>query len=163
MANSGAFSIRQATLDDADDVLACLAEAFAPYRTSYTTDGFLDTILTSELLQRRMESMAVLVAEDKPGMIIGTVACGKTGEGEGHLRGMAVRSAWQGAGVAQTLLERAELQLRAQGCSRVTLDTTLPLERSMRFYEKNGYRRTGKVAAFFGMALIEYEKAISKK
>jgi GNAT superfamily N-acetyltransferase len=94
-------------------------------------------------------------------VIAGTLACGKVSEGEGHLRGMAVRAAWQGAGVAQALLERAESELRAQGCSRVTLDTTLPLERAMRFYEKNGYQRSGRVADFFGMVLIEYEKAIS--
>ena len=159
MTERAAFSIRRATVDDADDVLACLAEAFAPYRTSYTTDGFLDTILTAELLRRRMESMIVLVAEDRPGVIAGTVACGKVSEEEGHVRGMAVRSAWHGTGVAQALLERAESELLAQGCSRITLDTTLPLERAMRFYEKNGYRRSGKVGDFFGMTLIEYEKS----
>jgi GNAT superfamily N-acetyltransferase len=86
------------------------------------------------------------------------VACGKASEGEGHLRGMAVRSEWHGAGAAQALLEHAESELRAQGCWRVTLDTTLPLERAMRFYEKNGYRRSGRVTDFFGMRLIEYEK-----
>jgi hypothetical protein len=28
----------------------------------------------------------------------------------------------------------------------------------MCFYEKNGFRRTGKVTDFFGMPLIEYTK-----
>jgi len=159
MTNRSAFSIRPATPADAEDVLRCLAEAFEPYRVSYTPDAFLDTILTLELLQQRMQTMRVFVAEDRVGMIAGTVACGKVSEGEGHLRGMAVRSAWHGAGIAQALLQHAESELRAQGCSRVTLDTTLPLERAMRFYEKNGYRRSGRVADFFGMKLIEYEKS----
>ena len=159
MTSCPAFTIRRATFADAEQVLACLAEAFAPYRSSYTPDGFQDTILNPELLQQRMRRMSVLVAEDPSGTIAGTVACGTAGEKEGHLRGMAVRSAWQGAGVAQALLERAESELRAQGCSRVTLDTTLPLERAMRFYEKHGYRRSGRITDFFGMELIEYEKS----
>jgi len=161
MTNRPVFSIRRAAFADARGVHGCLAEAFEPYRTSYTPDGFQDTIPTPELLQKRMQTMTIFVAEDATGVIAGTLACGMVSEGEGHLRGMAVRSPWQGAGVAQALLERAESELRAQGCSRVTLDTTLPLERAMRFYEKNGYQRSGRVADFFGMVLIEYEKAIS--
>jgi GNAT superfamily N-acetyltransferase len=159
MTNRRAFSIRRAAFADAGEVRGCLAEAFEPYRTSYTPDAFQDTIPTPELLQQRMQTMIVFVAEDRAGVIVGTLACGKVSEAEGHLRGMGVRPAWQGAQVAQALLEHAESELRAQGCSRVTLDTTLPLERAMRFYEKNGYRRSGRVTDFFGMRLIEYEKS----
>jgi hypothetical protein len=32
----------------------------------------------------------------------------------------------------------------------------------MRFYEKNGYRRTGKITDFFGMLLIEYAKSFAQ-
>ena len=77
---------------------------------------------------------------------------------EGHIRGMAVVAEWQGCGLAAQLLQAAESELRSQGCHRVTLDTTEPLERAMRFYGKNGYRRSGKVDNFFGMPLIEYVK-----
>ena len=66
-------------------------------------------------------------------------------EREGHLRGMAVLPAWRGAGVAAALLAAAEEWLRSTGCKRVTLDTTLPLRATMKFYEKNGYRRSGTV------------------
>jgi len=30
----------------------------------------------------------------------------------------------------------------------------------MRFYEKHGYRRSGKVSDFFGMPLVEYVKPV---
>jgi len=43
---------------------------------------------------------------------------------------------------------------------RITLDTTEPLNRAIRFYEKNGYRPTGKIGRFYGMPLLEYSKAI---
>jgi hypothetical protein len=42
----------------------------------------------------------------------------------------------------------------------VSLDTTEPLRRAMRFYERNGYQRSGKVTDFFGMTLIEYIKEL---
>lgn len=117
--------IVQAGPADADGILQCLAEAFAPYRESYTAEGFMDTVLTRTTLSLRLKSMTVFVARAlldnaETGTVVGTAACGMV---EGHLRGMAVRAAWQGSGVAQQLLERAELELRCQGCSRITLET----------------------------------------
>ena len=51
--------------------------------------------------------------------------------------------------------------LDGPGIENVTsLDTTEPLERAMRFYERNGFRRSGVVRDFFGMPLIEYSQAI---
>jgi GNAT superfamily N-acetyltransferase len=67
---------------------------------------------------------------------------------------------WQGRGVAEALLESAEAELIGRKCNRITLDTTEPLERAMRFYERHGYRRSGKVSDFFGMRLHEYAKEL---
>ena len=74
---------------------------------------------------------------------------------------MAVRPTWQGTGVAQRLLDAALADLRARGCARVTLDTTEPLRRAIRFYERNGFRPTGVVGDFFGMPLFEYARALN--
>ena len=54
----------------------------------------------------------------------------------------------------------AESTLAKDGCSVISLDTTAPLERAIRFYEGNGFQRTGKVTDFFGMPLYEYAKKI---
>jgi GNAT superfamily N-acetyltransferase len=104
--------------------------------------------------------MSIFVAVNDAGEIIGTIGCNVMGKGEGHLRGMAVLPTWQGAGVADELLQCAESELRRRGCERVTLDTTAPLKRAARFYEKHGYGATGKVADFFGMPLYEYAKPL---
>ena len=78
---------------------------------------------------------------------------------EGHIRGMAVLSEWQGSGLASKLLASAESELRALGCScRITLDTTAPLRPAIRFYEKHGSHRSGKVTDFFGMELFEFSQ-----
>lgn len=161
MANGSGFNIRKAEPGDEAGILACLAEAFEPYRTRYTPAAFADTVLDPASLASRMQTMIIFVAVGGGGEIVGTIACGGRGKKEGHLRGMATGKEWQGAGVAGELLQRAEAELVARDCSRITLDTTLPLERAMRFYEKRGYRRSGRQQDFFGMALLEYVKEIS--
>jgi ribosomal protein S18 acetylase RimI-like enzyme len=153
------FSVRRATAEDIAGILQCLRLAFEPYRTRYSPAGFVDTVLTPALLRDRLQTMAVFVALDQSA-VVGTIGAAVATAREGHLRGMAVDPARQGSGVAERLLQAAENHLRAAGCGRVTLDTTEPLERAMRFYERHGYRRSGKVADFFGMPLLEYVKGL---
>jgi len=153
-----AFNIRRAKPADADAILRCLSVAFEPYREQYSVEGFRDTTLTSETIGHRMRDMVLLVACTASGDVVGTIAWQLVDREEGHIRGMAVLPEFQSRGVAQKLLGMVERELQDQGCSRVTLDTTAPLQRAIHFYEKNGYRRSGKVGDFFGMPLYEYVK-----
>ena len=73
---------------------------------------------------------------------------------------MAVTPARHGQGVAGRLLEAVEDELRARGCAVATLETTEPLRRAIRFYERNGYRASGRVTDFFGMPIFEYVKPL---
>ena len=150
--------IRKAKKEDAPKILACLREAFEEFRKSYTNEAFLDTVLTPETLEERLQKMSIFVAVDSACQIVGTIACGLLSSEEGHLRGMAVLPSLRGSGIAAELLRQAETELRQLRCSRVTLDTTGPLLRAMRFYEKHGYQRSGRVTDFFGMPLIEYQR-----
>ena len=133
--------------------------AFEPYRNAYSPGAWLDTVLTPETILERLASMQVFVAVSQDG-IVGTIACGSVDANEGHLRGMAVLPNWQSCGLAHSLLQAAETELITRGCKRITLDTTEPLERAMRFYEKHGYRKSGTVIDFFGMWLHEYVKEL---
>jgi ribosomal protein S18 acetylase RimI-like enzyme len=154
------FSIRRATSEDVAQVLACLRAAFEDYRKQYTPEGFLDTVLTPETFQERLEAMIVFAAVNDSGEVAGTIACNLVSAAEGHLRGMAVLPSLRGSGIAGQLLRHAEEELRSRKCARITLDTTEPLQRAMGFYEKHGYRRSGKVSDFFGMPLVEYQKVL---
>jgi N-acetylglutamate synthase-like GNAT family acetyltransferase len=87
---AGAFRIRKARLADAGEILACLAQALAPYRARYTPSGFADTVLTEQTLRQRFREMTVLVAIDQSGGVIGTIAYKVAESGHGHVRGMAV-------------------------------------------------------------------------
>jgi len=154
------ISVRHGKDDDVAGIVACLEAAFEPYRSFYTEDAFNDTVPTVQDTGRRFRDMKVIVAEIESAGIIGTIAYKVVGQGEGHLRSMAVAPEFQGRGIAERLLSAAERELRKAGCSRVTLDTTRPLKKAMRFYERHGYKLSGAVGDFFGMPLFEYEKAL---
>lgn len=153
------FWVRRARGDDSQGILDCLRQAFAPYQRSYTPDAFADAVLTLEALQTRMSEMQLLVAVDAYNRVIGTIAY-RASNGQGHLRGMAVRPEKQWCGVAIALLVRAESDLLSLRCRSVTLNTTRPLSRAMHLYERTGFRRTGEIGSFFGMELVKYRKQL---
>ena len=161
MQGGRSISIRNTTRADVPAVVHCLVEAFEEYRDSYSSGAFADTVLNADALKRRMESMCVLVAVTLSWQVVGTIAYQIVNPGEGHIRGMAVLPQAQGLGVAKQLLDVAESKLRDKECSRITLDTTAPLNRAIHFYERKGFRRSGRVTDFFGMPLIEFEKVLA--
>ncbi len=154
------YSIRGANAEDADGILECLRAAFEPYEPRYTSDAYRDTVLTPDTLRERFECMSILVAVMPAGDVIGTIACQVTSPDEGHLRGMAILPRYQGTGIADALLAAAEHDLQDAHCVRVTLDTVEPLRRAIRFYERHGYRPSGRAVDFFGMPLYEYVKTL---
>jgi ribosomal protein S18 acetylase RimI-like enzyme len=153
--------IRRASAADASGILRCLRLAFEPYRQSYTAEAFADTVLGPETITDRLRIAKVFVAVSEGQEVVGTIGCQKISAEEGHLRGMAVVPEWQGSAVAERLLLRAERELRDDGCLFISLDTTEPLKRAVRFYEKHGFRASGRVVDFFGMPLHEYVKRLS--
>lgn len=151
--------LRKAAIDDAEAIVDCMRRAFEEYKDAYTPGAFADTVPDANGIRQRLEEMSLLVAVSA-NTIVGTIGYSVNGT-EGHLRGMAVIPEWRGCGAASALLRNVEAELQASGCTVVTLDTTQPLERAIRFYEKNGFVASGKVSIFFGMQLYEYSKLLS--
>src|ERR1051326_4941370 len=102
------FTIRRAHSKDGGAILRCLAAAFGPYRNDYTPAAYSDTVLDPDSLQDRLRVLCVFVAVSR-GEAVGTIACAIERE-QGHLRGMALFSDWQGTGVASPLLEAAQAE-----------------------------------------------------
>jgi len=157
------IAVRRAGVADATAVLDCLHEAFEPYRSQYTPGAFEDTTLNDATIASRIADLVVFVAVDDGGAIVGTIGWLRIDDAEAHVRGMAVRPVAQGTGVALQLLEALEADVRAAGCSRMSLDTTLPLVRATRFYLRHGFVATGRVSDFFGMPMHEYLKPLSSR
>lgn len=153
------IAVRRAQVEDAESIGACLESAFEPFRSQYTRDAFKDTVLSPEAIRERMLHMTIYAATVPGGEIVGTVAAAAKGK-DGHLRGMAVRPAWQRHSIAGYLLRAAEHDLLAARCLRVTLDTTFPLQQAIRFYQRNGFVPSGRITDFFGMPLYEYVKPL---
>jgi len=156
------YLIRRATTQDAEGLAACLDSAFQAFRGEYTVEAFRDTAPSAPALLQRLTEMRLFVAVTQTGEIVGTVGYQWVDAEEAHLRGMAVSPKHQGSGIAQRLLEAVESELRLGDCVRISLNTTLPLKRAVSFYEKNGFRPSGKVGDFFGMPLYEYVKTLTK-
>lgn len=154
--------IRRATASDAPAILECLRIAFEPFRSFYSPQGFDDTCLTPQTIGNRLTEMSVFVWVSEKGEVAGTIACSVVRPGEGHLRGMAVLPEHQGECIAQELLNAAEDHLRGLGCTHISLDTTAPLQRAIRFYQRNGYLASGKIGDHFGLPLFEYVKRLSE-
>ncbi len=154
------YHLRLARESDVPALSTCLHEAFAPFREEYSRAAYANTVPSQPELLERVRTMSVWVVIDRRGVLVGTVSASRRSPVEGHLRGMAVRPDRQGSGVADALLDRAVKSLAALGCRKVTLDTTRPLARARRFYEKHGFSATGTVTDFFGMPLLEYARAL---
>jgi ribosomal protein S18 acetylase RimI-like enzyme len=156
--NTQKIEIRRAGVSDAAGILNCLTAAFEEYRALYNKAGYADTTLNSETVLRRLMETTIYVAVDEKGEVVGTVSWSKAKPDEGHLRGMAVKPEDQGSGVADCLIEQAEADMREKGCRFASLETMGFLKRSMHFYEKRGYCRTGQIKDFFGQPAHEFIK-----
>jgi GNAT superfamily N-acetyltransferase len=152
--------IRVAVAADAPGILGCLAAAFRPFRRAYTSEAYVATVLTPTSLGRRLRSMTVWVALDARGRVVGTIALKQVTGAHGHLRGMAVLPSFQGRGVGRRLLAAAVRRARAGGTDRLTLETTEPLVRAERFYQRYGFRSTGHTRRWGGMRLFEFERVL---
>lgn len=162
MCEAVVIAIRRARLEEAEMINKCLESAFEPFRSQYTRDAFADTVPSAEAIRERMAHTTVYAAITPDGEIVGTLAAAVEAE-EGHLRGMAIRPKWQGHRIAEQLLRTAENDLLAAGCVRVVLGTTAPLQRAIRFYERNGFVASGRISDFFGMPLYEYVKPLLRQ
>lgn len=78
------------------------------------------------------------------GTLIGTAALQDTGGDTAKLKCMFVRLDRHGIGVGQALLNEALALARAGGFARLVLSTHVLMTRAHRFYEKNGFTRTGQ-------------------
>jgi hypothetical protein len=158
--SSAAFTIRRATIDDSEGILECLASAFTAFRESYTPEGFLDTVLSAETVQQRLQDMDIFVAVRTDGTVIGTIACKVEHEGEGHLRGMAVSPECK----VRALLRNCSPVLRTSFGMRAAQQSHSTLRSHSGglygFTKNRVFSPQDESAIFFGMPLFEYRKYV---
>jgi GNAT superfamily N-acetyltransferase len=152
--------IRNACSSDIQAILTLLKDAFQPYQESYTKEAYVHAILLpAEEIQKRLydPKKLVLVAEINT-RIVGTITATVHNTAQMRLQSMAVLPGFQRSGIGQLLLEKMEGFVRGKKCTRISFECFEPLKNSIRFYEKHGYRRTGKTIPFYGVLFHEMKK-----
>jgi GNAT superfamily N-acetyltransferase len=163
--------IRQAKPADADAVARVVADGFATYRTFTPPDWQPPDELELALgfaVQLRADDLWCGVVEDE-GTIVGQVGLGSAAlsrrptdeDGLAHLQNLFVLRDHWGTGLATALLHAAIEVAGERGFRRVRLFTPVAQARARRFYEREGWERTGEAfedtALPFPMVEYRYE------
>ena len=139
---TGPVSVRPATLDDVDALVAMLVEVAGEGRW-IGTEAPVDT----ERRRRRMaedvegDDAIVLVAE-AGGTPVGQLGLRLDPYGVADL-GMAVAAGWRGHGVGTALLAEAVERARKAGAHKIALQVWPHNAAALALYERFGFRREG--------------------
>jgi ribosomal protein S18 acetylase RimI-like enzyme len=144
---------RPATSVDVEVVVALVERAYRgePSRAGWTTEADL---LGGQRTDR--QEIAQLLADPKARILLclratRLVGCvlARLDEGEGYIGMLAVQPTEQGSGLGRRLLAEAEETLRRTfGATRVHMTVIQQREELIAYYERRGYRRTGKTEPF---------------
>jgi predicted N-acetyltransferase YhbS len=167
------WSLRPATPADAETLAASVREAFEAYR-AFAPDGWRPPSAATELALmraalRRADVWCLLA--DAAGELAGHVALRpaatapyvSTEPGLAHLWQLFVKPPWQGSGLALALHDEAVREAGERGFTALRLFAAAGQQRARRFYEREGWTARGAPYELpaFGMAVVEYRRAIS--
>jgi ribosomal protein S18 acetylase RimI-like enzyme len=136
-----AVTIRPATTDDIEPVLALWSQARSENASTPDTPDAVRTLLHAS-------PGALLVAtNDTTNEIVGAVIAGWDGW-RGNMYRLAVAEPQRRQGIARALVAHAEHQLRHQGARRITALVAHEELQAVGFWTKTGYARDTTIARF---------------
>ena len=91
----------------------------------------------------------VVVAEDEAETLAGFVLARPIGRNRGHIVTIEVLPRHRRGGAATELMERAHARLRGLGASQVELETSVENAAAIVFFERLGYRKTGRIPRYY--------------
>lgn len=150
----GDFVIRPARPEDAEPLLACLAQiggesdnlSFGPEGPGFTAAQEADYLRALQKAQR-----SCLLCAWKDGDLVGTASLNALPRRMAHraeLSVSVVRAAW-GQGIGSALVEQLLAFARERGVEIVSLEVRSDNARAIHLYEKYGFRQIGTFPAFF--------------
>jgi N-acetylglutamate synthase-like GNAT family acetyltransferase len=155
------LSFRKAKISDINEIYSILLKAFEPYRKNYTSGAYNATVLSPQDIKNRIlgDEYEIYVVEiDKK--ITGTFSITKKEKNRLHIRTMAVNPDYQGRGIGLFILEKIDLLAKKNNIKTISLDTSKPLKRAIKFYENYGYNFTGVTHNFFQIKIYEMVRNI---
>jgi GNAT superfamily N-acetyltransferase len=167
------WSLRPATLADAEQLAASVSDGFASYRSFAPADwkppsAAAELVLLDEALARA--DVWCLVAE-ADGELAGHVAIraaatapyNSSEPGLAHFWQLFVEPAWHGSGLALALHDEAVREAGERGFKAMRLFAAAGQARARRFYEREGWVAQGPPFDLrgFGLPVVEYRLPIS--
>lgn len=132
------IEVREVARDDVPEVLALVAAVLAEHGLEFGKGS-----PTDEALARLPESYAggAFWIARHDGALVGTCGVFPVEPATYELRKMYLRPTARGLGLGTRLLDVAVAWARAQGATRLVLDTVEAMTRAIAFYEANGFVR----------------------
>lgn len=167
------WSLRPATLADAEQLAASVSDGFASYRSFAPADwkppsAAAELVLLDGALARA--DVWCLVAE-ADGELAGHVAIraaatapyNSSEPGLAHFWQLFVKPAWHGSGLALALHDEAVREAGERGFKAMRLFAAAGQARARRFYEREGWVAQGPPFDLrgFGLPVVEYRLPIS--
>ena len=134
------IEVRTAERADVPAVLALVADVLGEFGLEFGKGSPTDAELHDLPSSYASRGGAFWVAV-RDGELLGTCGVFPVAPGTFELRKMYLRSATRGLGLGKQLLDVAVAWTRAQGGSRMVLDTVEAMTRAIAFYEANGFVR----------------------
>jgi len=170
-----AWTLRPATLADAERLARAVSDGFASYREFAPPDWeppSFDHELELLEVGLRQPDVWALLAEGTSGELAGHVAIrsGSTAavspsaeSGLAHFWQLFVDPAFHGTGLAALLHDAALREAESRGYNEMRLFAAAGQARARRFYEREGWVAQGPpyVLEGFGMEVVEYRRPIS--
>ena len=155
------MSVRPATPDDAEALVAQTQAAFARY-AYFAPQEWLDALDFDDQLARLRDTLenpdaVVMVSEDGAGHF-----AWRREERRAHLLALFVEPHRWGSGLAGELHAHTLQTMRARGYRQASLFTPAGQARARRFYEREGWYRVGEAYLKdpFGLDLVEYHRQL---
>ncbi|GIW12628.1 MAG: GNAT family N-acetyltransferase [Tepidiforma sp.] len=133
-----AYPVEEATACDAIELTRLI-------NLAYRVEDFFKAVdrTTLEEVRTYLEHETFLTIRDGSGSLLACVRLA-TVPPVGHFGMLAVHPEAQGAGLGRLLIAEAERRAREAGCSRMELEVASPRTDLPRYYERLGYRLTGR-------------------
>lgn len=137
MVNSG-FEIRNATLEDIDQIIEITTAAFNNYKELSGTKCPLPALdETREKVAEDIENKIVLVAYIN-GKVVGSVRVEVDGE-KAYLSRFGVNPEYQNLGIGKALMNLVDINMKVMGVKQIQLHTASKIKSSVCFYYGRGF------------------------
>lgn len=137
MINNG-FEIRNASVEDIDQIMKITEEAFNKYREMANTDYPLPALNeTRETVKADIENKLVLVAYIN-GKVVGSVRVEVKGE-TAYLSRFGVSPDFQNLGIGKALMNLVDINMKVLGVKQIQLHTAAKIKSLIVFYYGRGF------------------------